>query len=247
MAVAEVQRQRAEQGLPVEESSMHLVFSGNPGTGKTTAARLIGQAYHALGLLEKPDVTTVSRADLVAEYEGQSASKTRRAFEKAKGGVLFVDEAYDLVNGDRDDFGKEALTELIQQAENNRDNTVIILAGYTEPVARMLSSNPGAASRFPETGHIDFPDYSATEKMKIFSRAAGKGEYELDADAQKEVAAAIKAMPQGERSGNARDVRNLYEATVKAQHRRVAGKPRTRSELKRITADDVRRAARRRQ
>lgn len=244
MATAEVQRQRAEKGLPVEESSMHLVFSGNPGTGKTTAARLIGQAYHALGLLEKPDVSTVSRADLVAEYEGQSAAKTRRAFEKAKGGVLFVDEAYDLVNSDRDDFGKEALTELIQQAENNRDNTVIVLAGYTGPTEKMLASNPGAKSRFPRTGHIAFPDYSAAEKTKMFSRSLKKGKYTLDNDAKAEAVRVISQMPSGEGTGNARDVRNFYEATVKAQHRRVAGKDRSRSELSQITAADVKAAER---
>ena len=240
MAMAQNQRERAEHGLPVQEQSMHLVFEGNPGTGKTTAARLLGQAYHALGLLEKPTVTTVSRADLVAKYKGQSAHLTRDAFKKAKGGVLFVDEAYDLVQGEGDEYGNEALTELMQQAENNRDNTVVIMAGYTEDMNRMLATNPGARSRFPTK--VPFPDYSAKEKQQIAMRSFKEGEYVLDADARRELTAAMKRLPSGRGAGNARDVRNLIEATRRTQARRLAGKGASKQQHQQITADDIRAA-----
>jgi SpoVK/Ycf46/Vps4 family AAA+-type ATPase len=244
MATADVQRQRAENGLPVDPSSMHLVFSGNPGTGKTTSAQLLGRAYHALGLLEKPDVKTVTRTDLVAEYEGQSGPKVRAAFDKAKGGVLFIDEAYDLVNDERDKYGKEALTELMQLVENNRDNTVVIMAGYTADMDRMLSANPGARSRFPKQNTIPFPDYTTDERVEIASRMFASKHYQLDANAQRALQKAVAALPTGEGAGNARDVRNVYDAARKAQAQRLAGRTHQRDVLREITAEDIKRAAR---
>lgn len=238
-AVAENQRERAEAGLPVEQQSMHLVFEGNPGTGKTTVAKEIGRAYHALGLLEKPTITQISRTDLVGQYVGQSGPKTRKAFDKAKGGVLFIDEAYDLVKSPSDDYGQEALTELMQLAEENRSNTVVIMAGYTKEMDKMLSANPGAKSRFPT--RIPFPDYSSTERRTIARNQFKRQGYVMDRRAEKALANAVGSLPSGPGAGNARDIRNLYDATRRAQAVRLAQRktPKTKQHLQRITAADV--------
>lgn len=240
---AEISRRRVKAGLPVTDKTMHLVFTGNPGTGKTTVAQEIARAYNALGLIPKDKVVTATRADLVGQYAGHTAAKTRKKFNEAKGGVLFIDEAYSLVNGDDDSFGFEAVDELVAQSENNRDNTVVILAGYPNDMGRLMSANPGLKSRFPRT--INFPDYSAGDLSEINARGVKADGYTYAPGADKameEVAVQITHSPH---YSNARDERNFRDLMLRVQGKRVNseyGDKATREELSLITPDDVNRA-----
>jgi AAA+ superfamily predicted ATPase len=211
----QVQQRRSELGLAGAKTSQHLVFTGPPGTGKTTVAALVGQIYRALGLLEKGHVVAVARQDLVAEYVGQTAVKTNKVIERAMGGVLFIDEAYTLSPEDpARDFGREAIDTLLARMENEREKFVVIVAGYPSEMRRFLNANPGLESRFPTT--IEFPDYSPEELLQILDHFAGSYDYRLTPPATERAGQLIRQAwtRRTERFGNARMVRNLMEAAI---------------------------------
>lgn len=232
-----VDRLRRENDLPGTELSLHMVFSGNPGTGKTTIARLMARIYHSLGILSKGQLVEVDRSGLVAGYVGQTALKTAKVLDSALGGVLFIDEAYAL-NGKADnDFGQEAIDTILKAMEDHRDDLVVIVAGYDQLMEEFIHSNPGLESRFNRFLH--FEDYSEEELLKIFEMQCKKGCYELD----EETRALVRVFIQEENTssfGNARGVRNLLEQILVNQANRLAEMERvSRADLMKITPADV--------
>ncbi len=238
-----VQKLRRQNDLPVEDLSLHMVFSGNPGTGKTMIARLMSRVYHSLGILSKGQLVEVDRGGLVAGYVGQTALKTGEAIQKALGGVLFVDEAYALTDHGENDYGQEAVDTLLKAMEDHRDDLVVIVAGYTELMETFVHSNPGLESRFNRFMH--FPDYTVEEMLAIFDMRCEKSGYALAQDARdllKGLLALFSLDTKG--FGNARGVRNLFERTVSAQADRLASLTEvTRETLMLLTSDDLRLAA----
>ncbi|MBE6561603.1 MAG: AAA family ATPase [Ruminococcaceae bacterium] len=241
--IAAVYQMRREHDLPVADMSLHMVFSGNPGTGKTMIARFMARVYHSLGILSKGQLVEVDRSGLVAGYVGQTAIKTAKVLEKAKGGVLFIDEAYTLTSKEGNDFGYEAVDTVLKFMEDNRDDIVVIVAGYTELMEKFIDSNPGLQSRFNK--YLLFDDYTAEEMLGIFRLQCEKNCYTLDGDAEKETAEYLKmASEAAGEFGNARGVRNVFEKILTAQANRLAVADKiTREELMRITKEDVRIAA----
>ena len=233
---------REKNGLPNTDLSLHMVFSGNPGTGKTTIARLMARIYHSLGILSKGQLVEVDRSGLVAGYVGQTAIKTRKIIEKAMGGVLFIDEAYALNGGSENDFGQEAIDTILKAMEDNRDDLVVIVAGYDGLMDDFIHSNPGLESRFNRFLH--FEDYSTDEMMQIFEMQCRKGCYTLEGQAAEMVRDFIREENDGGISfGNARGVRNLFEQIVVQQANRLAKlETVTREDLMKITPADVRMA-----
>ncbi len=235
-----IQEMRKKNDLPVEDLSLHMVFSGNPGTGKTMVARLMARIYRSLGILSKGQLVEVDRSGLVAGYVGQTAIKTGEAIQKALGGVLFVDEAYALTNHEGNDYGQEAVDTLLKAMEDHRDDLIVIVAGYTELMDDFVHSNPGLESRFNR--FLDFPDYSVSEMLDIFGMRCKKSAYRLAEDAKDTLKALLALGALEPKSfGNARGVRNLFERAVSAQANRLAQQESvTRDELMLLTADDIR-------
>ena len=221
--LVKVRKLRQEAGLPTPPMSLHLVFMGNPGTGKTTVARLLAKIYHAIGVLSKGQLVEVDRSGLVAGFVGQTAIKTQEVIQKAIGGVLFIDEAYALVNQENgNDFGHEAIEVILKNMEDHRDDLIVIVAGYTNLMEKFIHSNPGLESRFNK--YFFFEDYDGAQLMEIFRSQCKKNGYTLSKEAEEWAAADFKDLYENrdENFGNARDVRNLFEKAVARQSDRVA-------------------------
>jgi hypothetical protein len=220
-----VQKLREEQGLKSLPASRHLVFYGNPGTGKTTVARLVAQIYRTLGVLRRGHLVEADRAGLVAGYVGQTAMKVRDVTTKALGGVLFIDEAYTLASGGENDFGREAVETLLKMMEDHRDDLVVIVAGYTGRMQEFLDSNPGLRSRFNK--HIHFDDYGVEQLVKIFKTFCRKADFKLTEGAEGELASVFGVLcaSRDETFGNARAARNLFEAALSKQANRLVALP----------------------
>jgi len=239
-ALLRVQKMRKERKLPVVESSRHLVFTGNPGTGKTTVARLLAQIYRTLEVVSKGQLVETDRSQMVAGYVGQTAIQTRKVVESALGGVLLVDEAYALARGDQRDFGQEAIDTLVKMVEDHRDDLVVIAAGYPDEMDVFVNSNPGLRSRFPKT--IFFPDYTTDELVLIFKTLCDKTSYRLDESAEKRLREWFDAQPRDKGFGNGRLARNLFEAAAARQASRLVTPPAkdpSDEELVTFTADDI--------
>ena len=234
-----VWKMRQEHGLPNVDMSLHMVFSGNPGTGKTMIARLMARVYKCLGILSKGQLVEVDRSGLVAGYVGQTATKTSEVIGKALGGVLFIDEAYTLSSGAENDFGQEAIDTLLKAMEDHREDLVVIVAGYDGLMDAFIHSNPGLESRFNRYLHFD--DYTIDEMLAIFNLQCKKGRYQIDADADDELRQLlVDANTNSISFGNARGVRNLFEKVLVCQANRLAAmQDVTTEELMRITAQDI--------
>src|SRR3954451_14875193 len=251
VAFLQVQGQRLQHGLPEVATSQHLVFLGNPGTGKTTIARLLAEMYRAMGLLKKGHLVEVDRAGLVGEYVGMTALKTDRAIRRALDGVLFIDEAYALAREGRGagvDFGQEAIESLLKRMEDHRHRLVVIVAGYPRLMNEFLESNPGLRSRFSR--ELTFPDYSDEELIAITARFADQSEYRLTEGAGEALRRIFGQAQRGEGFGNARYARTIFEQALNAQALRLAGEAgiglerREPDELSSLTAEDFAAAAR---
>lgn len=239
--LVKVRKLREQAGLPVPPMSLHMVFLGNPGTGKTTVARLLARIYHSIGVLSKGQLVEVDRSGLVAGFVGQTALKTQEVIGKALGGVLFIDEAYALTNQESpNDFGQEAVEVILKGMEDNRDDLIVIVAGYTDLMRDFIHSNPGLESRFNK--YFQFEDYNGEQLAEIFRSQCKKNGYTLDEETDKAAADAFKLMYESrdENFGNARDVRNIFETAIARQANRVATMENpTKEDLMALTIEDL--------
>jgi stage V sporulation protein K len=217
-----VNKKREELGLKARKQALHMMFKGNPGTGKTTVARLIGKLFLKMNVLSKGHLIEAERADLVGEYIGHTAQKTRDLIKKAQGGILFIDEAYSLGRGGEKDFGKEAIDTLVKHMEDKQHEFILILAGYSREMDYFLTLNPGLHSRFPLV--IDFPNYTIEQLMEIASRMLDEREYSLSHEAEKKLKDHliwVKAVLSPNSFSNGRYVRNIIEKSIRAQAMRL--------------------------
>ncbi|MEH7490804.1 stage V sporulation protein K [Neobacillus niacini] len=217
-----VNKKREELGLKARKQALHMMFKGNPGTGKTTVARLIGKLFLKMNVLSKGHLIEAERADLVGEYIGHTAQKTRDLVKKAQGGILFIDEAYSLGRGGEKDFGKEAIDTLVKHMEDKQHEFILILAGYSREMDYFLTLNPGLHSRFPLV--IDFPNYTIEQLMEIASRMLDEREYSLSHEAEKKLKDHliwVKAVLSPNGFSNGRYVRNIIEKSIRAQAMRL--------------------------
>lgn len=242
MALSLIDKQRQKAGLSSSPVTRHMVFTGNPGTGKTSVARIIGHIYKAAGLLQKGHFVELSGRDLVAPYIGQTHGQVKAIIDQALDGILFIDEAYSLSPSNADkDFGQEAIASLIKYMEDYRERLIVIVAGYKHEMQRFISANPGLQSRFKTT--IDFPDYAQSELIQIIEHLFASHDYLLSHDASMKLKALIETIyeTKDETFGNGRDMRNLYETIITAQARRLITQNKTGIQaLKRIIARDIR-------
>ncbi|MBP3808602.1 MAG: AAA family ATPase [Eubacterium sp.] len=232
--LVKIRKLREERGMKQPDITLHLVFSGNPGTGKTTVARLLAKIYKVLGVVSEGQLVEVDRSGLVAGYVGQTATQTAEVVESAIGGILFIDEAYTLIKGgDEKDFGQEAVDTLLKLMEDNRDDLIVIVAGYTDKMEEFVNSNPGLKSRFNK--YIFFNDYSGSELTEIFNNMAKKQEYDTDKEAGAFVEDYLtkKATAHEENFANAREARNYLERCIERQATRIV-------EIENISDDDLR-------
>ncbi|HHX51693.1 MAG TPA: AAA family ATPase [Clostridia bacterium] len=241
VAFTEIQRVRARENLLSESLSLHMIFKGHPGTGKTTVARIAGKVFKELGVLSKGHLIEVERADLVGEYIGHTARKTREHLKRALGGILFIDEAYSLARGGERDFGREAIDCLVKGMEDHREEFILILAGYRDEMELFIRSNPGLRSRFPII--LDFPDYSLEELINIARLMLSQKQYRLTVDAEVKLEKMLrKSIFSGyNRSGNARLARNIIENAIRRQAYRLLerGMELHRDNLLQITEEDL--------
>ena len=239
-----VQHQRELKGMKSPKMSYHLVFTGSPGTGKTTVARIVARIYKDLGILKRGHTVETDRSGLVAKYVGQTADKTNAMVDSALNGVLFIDEAYALVpENSSQDYGQEAISTLLKRMEDDRDKLVVIIAGYPKEMQRFIDSNPGLQSRFNR--YINFTDYTAPELLRIFKMYAKKSQYELTAEAELYLKERLEyAVEHKDKNfGNARYVRNVFEKAVRQQANRLANvRHATRDELAELQLEDIRMA-----
>ncbi|MGI5838300.1 MAG: AAA family ATPase [bacterium] len=239
-AFVEIQKRRSQERLAAEPTVLHMVFRGNPGTGKTTVARILGAIFREMGVISKGHLVEVERADLVGEYIGHTARKTREHLRRALGGILFIDEAYSLARGNEKDFGKEAIDTLVKDMEDHKHDLILILAGYRNEMEMFLQANPGLRSRFPI--HIDFPDYSGSELLAIADLMVQKRQYKLSAAAKEAITSRLTNNGAGSAAnfGNARVVRNLVEKAIRRQAVRLVRKKYvTRDELMLLEREDI--------
>ncbi len=236
-----LQKLRAEANLPTTEVSLHMVFTGNPGTGKTTVARIVGKIFRALGVLAKGHLVEADRSGLVAEYAGQTGPKTNKKIDEALDGLLFIDEAYSLVAAESEDpYGREAIQALLKRAEDNRDRLVVILAGYPDEMRELLLSNPGLSSRFNRT--MEFEDYTPIELGRIFELMCDKNHYQMTADVRWRVLLGFTqiAAHKNRYFGNGRAARNLFEHAIRRMANRLASADEiSEAELQLLAGDDI--------
>ena len=235
-----IQREREKKGMKAVGLSYHCVFTGNPGTGKTTVARIVAEIYKKLGILKKGHLVETDRSGLVAEYVGQTAVKTNKIIDSALDGVLFIDEAYSLVQGGGNDYGQEAISTLLKRMEDDRDRLIVVLAGYSEDMKHFIDSNPGLQSRFNR--YIHFTDYSTEELKQIFMLNVDKNQYLLEPEGEKLLSKILDfAIEHKDKNfGNGRYVRNLFEKTIQNQAMRLSTKPNiTGEELTKLKAEDL--------
>lgn len=221
IGLAKVRKMREEKGMKAVPMSLHLVFSGNPGTGKTTVARILGKLYKEIGILSTGQMIETDRSGLVAGYVGQTAIKTQKKIQEAMGGILFIDEAY-MLNQKDENFGQEAIDTILKAMEDHRDEFIVIVAGYTQLMKEFVESNPGLKSRFNK--FFEFPDYTVEELQAIFELQCKKYQYKLTEEADKAVREEIIRLEEskGENFANAREVRNLFEKIIANQASRVS-------------------------
>ncbi|TCO60070.1 stage V sporulation protein K [Caldanaerobacter subterraneus] len=238
-AFSQLQMKRKKEGLATDSIVLHMIFKGNPGTGKTTVARILGKLLKGIGVLEKGHVVEVERADLVGEYIGHTAHRVRENMKKALGGILFVDEAYSLARGGEKDFGKEAIDTLVKEMEDNRNKFILILAGYKYEMEYFLNTNPGLRSRFPI--QIDFPDYTIEELLQIAEVMVKNRQYKLTESAKRKLMKILIKNDASREMGNARMVRNIIEKAIRKQAVRVLNKVNiTKEDLITIDSIDIR-------